>query len=180
MRPHADEEEPDRQAPEPESHPLRTHLDDQGDHVSIVSIHEVSRDDALGVCGHVDDSGDRETGGANADEHARTEGFAGEFLRHQPVDEGAVDHEADEEADTLDCEAADDDGEGACGGEVGGEDPGVRTDDEERVGGEDPDGRHARDGEVLGRPSDRMLVVARKGEEYGDRVHVQQEIYRDR
>ena len=109
------------------------------------------------VVGHADCAGDGEGRGTDGDEHAGTEGFGGEFLRHEPVDEGGVDGERHKEAGALDSEAADNNLDGVVRvGETVGELSCVRTNNQQRVGGKYPDGGHAGYGVGLGGPEDEV------------------------
>lgn len=90
---------------------------------------------------------------ADRDEDTGPLVVARQFLRHEAVEEGGADHEADEEARALDGDGGERDGNRVDGGgaprRVGGRDEvgaeGGRQ--EERVGWEDPDGGHGVDGE---------------------------------
>ncbi len=166
MRARGHEEEPQREAPQPKAHPAS---DDAGDHGRECAVAHEARVDVAGEgVGHAEDGGDGEAARADGDEHARAGGLEGQFLRHEAVDEGGVDHEGDEEADALQGEAADDDVQGVGSREGFGELGGVRADDEEGVGGEDPDWGHGFDGEGFGGPPDWGFVwVSESGRTVG-------------
>lgn len=156
VRARGHEEEPEGEAPEPEAGPVG---DDAGDHGREGAVAHEARVDVAGEgVGHAEDGGDGEAARADGDEHARAGGRGRELLRHEPVDEGGVDHEGDEEADPLQGEAADDDVERVGLREGLGELGGVRADDEEGVGGEDPDRGHGFHGEGFGGPPDGVCV----------------------
>lgn len=154
MRARGHEEEPEGEAPEPEAGPVGDDLCDHAGHGAVA--HEGLVDVPGKRVGHAEDGGDGEAAGADGDEHAGSGGLDGEFLRHEAVNEGGVDHECDEEADALQGESADDDVEGVGFGEGFGELGGVGADDEEGVGGEDPNGGHGFDGEGFGGPPDQV------------------------
>ena len=96
MRTAGDEEEPQRETPEPETDEVGADECDVADHGAEAGTHEVAvgrggEDRGQGLA-HVDYTGYGEAGRTDGDEHARAEGFFGEFLRHEAVDEGGVDH----------------------------------------------------------------------------------------
>ena len=93
VRADADEEEPERQAPQPEPQPARHDHADARRKGAVAGAHEVGRDHPRQVLAHCYDAGDGEARGTHADEHAWAQGFFGEFLCHEAVDEGGVDHE---------------------------------------------------------------------------------------
>lgn len=153
MRPNGHEEEPKRQSPQPQAAPV---CHDHGylPRQRAGDLHEFAHraDDAREVVAHVDYPGDGEPRGTDADEHTRAKRFFRQLLRHEPVEEGAVDHQRDEEPDALDDETSDYYIQGGVAAGFGTEIAGVRAYDEERVGGEYPDGRHLGDCECLRGP----------------------------
>lgn len=134
MRANADEEEPQRKAPQPKAHEIRHDHAYAAGQLAVAGAHEVARHDFRQLLAHGHDARDGEAAGSHGDEHTGPQGLFREFLRHQPVDESGVDHEADEEADALDDVAAEDDLERDFGvGDFGRERACVRADDEEGV-----------------------------------------------
>ena len=161
MRPNTHNEEPKRQPPKPQPHPRRRDLTNLPRQIPIP--HEILRHHARQNLAHIHHAGDREAGRTDADKHCGPEAFAREFLCHEAVDEGGVDHEGDEEAYPLEDPAGDDDVQGADAADVGGEDAGVGAYYQQGVGGEDPDGGHLGDCEGLGGPAGAVVRLGEGG-----------------
>lgn len=161
VRKDRDEEKPQRQAPQPQAHPVGEDLGDSAGEFPVA--HKILRHDFWKALAHADDPCYGEAGWSDGDEHAGSQAFLGKLLGHEAVDEGGVDHQGYHEADSLEYHSADDHLECFVGRQLGREHTRVRSNDEKRISREDPDGRHLGDCEGLRRPSVTALVLAEEG-----------------
>lgn len=144
------EKEPYTHSPQPQSHHESHHLEDEH---RVRVTQEVGREDVLCPVAQHDDAGYCKRKGTDGDEDAGSLGVAGQFLRHETVEEGGADHEADEEGCSLDADRGEADGYcvevlelssvDCCGDESSAE----GRSEEERVRWEYPYGCHCMDWE---------------------------------
>jgi hypothetical protein len=102
---------------------------------------------------HVDDPSDRKTRGSDANEHTGSQILARKLLRHEAVDEGCVDHERDQKANSLEHPPSNDNLQGTNAGNMRRENTSVWTYDQQRVCGKDPNWSHLGDCECLCGPT---------------------------
>ena len=148
-----DDEEPDRKAPEPESRPIRHDLQDDSNNLLLgLSGHEGGREVLWRGSGNVDNSGGGKGGRPDADKHSGSKCCGRKLLGHEAVDEGGVDGQGDEEADALQREATNNNGERFSRGKLVRERGRVWCHDEQRVSRENPNRCHGRNGKRLRAP----------------------------